>query len=142
MKIALIIFGIIVVVGGAIFFIAKPGNNTNNATNVNSSAKAQTSLNIGVSSGNVINITENGFSPNAKTIAVGQAIGWINNSSSTVYVAPDNHPSHMKYSGVWDDNGAGQISAGQTYTFTFTKAGTYTYHDHLNPSRTGTIIVQ
>ncbi len=83
-----------------------------------------------------------GFVPRTVTISVGDTVRWMNEGASTVYVAPDDHPTHVAYSGIWDDDGTGQIGPGETYSFTFTTAGTYSYHDHLNPNNTGTVIVQ
>lgn len=89
-----------------------------------------------------VSVTASGFSPSTVTIAVGGTVVWQNTTRGTVYVAPDNHPSHTKYRGTWDDSTAGQIGAGESFTKTFTTAGTYTYHNHLNSSRIGTVIVE
>ncbi len=89
-----------------------------------------------------VTVTSEGFSPATVTIKVGDTVQWKNESDATVYVAPDTHPSHTKYAGTWDDDGTGRIGSGETYSFTFPKAGTYTYHDHLRSVRTGAVIVE
>ncbi len=86
--------------------------------------------------------TKDGFSPKTLTISVGDTVLWTNATNGSVYIAPDDHPSHTKYEGVWDDTGEGNIASAEDYSFTFTKAGTYTYHNHLNTAQTGTIVVE
>jgi plastocyanin len=41
--------------------------------------------------------------------------------------------------GAFDSNG---LSPGNSFSFTFTKAGTYTYHCKIHPSMTATIMVK
>lgn len=89
-----------------------------------------------------VTFTTSGFSPKTLTISVGDTVLWTNASDGPLYVAPDDHPSHTKYAGVWDDNGEGNIGSAEDYSFTFDTAGTYAYHNHLNTAQTGTIIVQ
>lgn len=86
-------------------------------------------------------VTDSGFSPKTLTIKVGDSVTWTNERSQAVYIAPDNHPDHQKYAGIWDDDGTGRIAKDESYTMTFTQAGSYTYHDHLNSSMTGTVVV-
>lgn len=104
-----------------------------NASNVNETTAATEKS---------VAVTSSGFTPKTLTMTAGDTVRWMNGAGRTVYVAPDNHPSHTKYAGIWDDDGTGQITSGATYELTFSKAGTYTYHDHLNSVLTGTIIVQ
>jgi len=115
-------------------------SNTNKAVNQNTNASNVNSSVTPLS--RTISVTSSGFNPSSFTINVNDTVTWKNNTSLTVYVAPDDHPTHIKYGSSWPDTGAGNISSGQSYAFTFTKAGTYTYHNHLNSSMTGTIIVQ
>lgn len=89
-----------------------------------------------------VRITADGFSPATLTIPAGTMVVWTNNDSAIHYVAPDVHTAHRKYRGIWDDVGAGRIASAETYAFIFSEPGIYTYHDHLFPSLTGTIIVQ
>ncbi len=82
------------------------------------------------------------FSPATVTIRTGGTVTWTNNGTPAVYVAPDDHPSHLRYRGIWDDNGTGSIAAGESYSQTFSIPGTYYYHDHLNSATVGTVVVQ
>lgn len=117
---------------------AVTANTNSNPTNTN----ANTSQNTNATTTKFVAITRTGFDPQTVTVALGGTVTWANNDSSQHYVAPNNHPTHVLYAGIWDDNGTGNIGPGQTYSQTFSVAGTYHYHDHTNPSTTGTVIVQ
>ena len=82
--------------------------------------------------------TSSGFSPGSVTVKKGSKVTFQNNSSGNFQPASAPHPAHTDYAG-FDPKKA--ISAGQTWTFTFDKVGTWKYHDHLNPTRFGTVIV-
>lgn len=154
----LIIIIVVALLLGVVLYATQKGSSTNssnsnsnttanraaNAGNANSSALSNTnaSTNSAATTGNAVTITRSGFSPKTLTVQAGQRITWTNSDSSVHYVAPNDHPTHVKYSGIWNDDGTGQISPGQTYTITISTPGTYGYHDHLNPSTTGTIVVQ
>ena len=152
---------VLIVVGVAVFLVmsnsgqSNQNNTTNNASNISTLINSnQTSINTQnknsfssfsnqtQSSANDISVTSSGFSPGTLTVSAGSQVKWTNNTTSVVYVAPDDHPTHVKYQGIWNDDGSGQISPGQSYSHTFTVPGTYTFHDHLNSLRTGTIVVQ
>lgn len=87
-------------------------------------------------------VTPTGFDPASLTIKAGDTVVWSNNAGRAVYIAPDVHPTHTKYEGVWDDDGTGNIAEEEAYEFTFEQLGTYTYHNHLQTTMTGTIIVE
>ncbi|HET8628220.1 MAG TPA: plastocyanin/azurin family copper-binding protein [Thermomicrobiales bacterium] len=85
-----------------------------------------------------VQMTEQGaghyvFSPATLTIAVGDTVTW-RNTSDTVHTATSND-------GVWD---SGDVQPGQTFSFTFTKPGTYQYFCkyHRAMGMVGTIVVQ
>ncbi len=78
------------------------------------------------------------FNPASITINVGDSVVWLNKDSSPHHVASDPHPTHTGLPGLESPDMAGN----QTYSFTFTKAGTFGYHDHLNPTIKGTVIVK
>lgn len=99
---------------------------------------------------NVVIYTDNGYSPSTLTIKRGETITFKNQSSGSMWTASAIHPTHRLYGGTSldehcpDTAGAAfdQCSAGNTYSFTFTKSGTWRYHNHLSPSDTATIIVE
>lgn len=85
-----------------------------------------------------LTFSDNGFSPATLTVKTGTAITITNNSSSDVQFQSDPHPAHT------DDPelNVGIISAGQSKSFTVITTGTHGYHNHLDSTQTGTIVVQ
>ena len=71
------------------------------------------------------------FAPASVTIKVGESVTWTNQDS----------PNHT----VVADNGeftSDSLATGATFSFTFSKAGTYPYHCSIHPSMKGTVVVQ
>ncbi len=102
-----------------------------------------------------ITYTDQGFSPKSVTIHQGDSVTFVNNSSHGMWVASGMHPTHTQYdgtdtsehckdgtdtTGTFDECTA--VNPGTSYTFAFDKVGTWSYHNHVHASDTGTIIVQ
>lgn len=87
---------------------------------------------------NLVNIFSNGFIPKSITIKLGDTITWTNVDTENHNVSSDNHPTHLLNPFL----NLGMIKPSESKTLTPQKAGTFTYHDHLNPSLTGSITVQ
>lgn len=87
---------------------------------------------------------QKGFTPNTVTIQAGQTVSWINNREARpMWVASDVHPSHEKLPEFDTAKVLGRFpKPGEDFSFTFEKSGTWTYHDHADASRTGTVIVK
>lgn len=83
-------------------------------------------------SGNTVTIQGFAFHPASLTVKVGTKVTFTN-EDGTIHTATSNP------SGVID---SGNLSKGQSYTVTFTKAGTYHYICSIHQNMTGTIIVQ
>lgn len=133
--------------------------NTNSAavTNANIAANSNVSVNAGSSTNRntntsaatntspatkTVTVTSSGFSPSPITVKAGDTIRWLNDSGASAEVAPDNHPTHTKYAGVWDFTSASLTADGGSYSRVFSTKGTFTYHNHLDSSMTATIIVE
>lgn len=86
-----------------------------------------------------ITYTADGFAPAVLNIAVGDIVTFANKSRAAFWPASNEHPIHTAYS---EFDAKMEISAGQTYEFTFMKSGEWGYHDHLNPKMMGVIIVK
>lgn len=87
-----------------------------------------------------------GFSPNTLTIRKGATITFQNNSTRDMRPASDPHPVHTDYPTKGGCVGSTfdscrTIKPGSYWSFEFDIVGTWKYHNHLNPSDTGTIIV-
>lgn len=85
-----------------------------------------------------VEVKENGFVPKEVTIDVGSAVRWVNKTNGKVTVNSDDHPTHRKYKEL----NLGEFAKDSTVVLIFTKAGTYTYHDHLHPNRKGSVTVK
>lgn len=101
----------------------------------------------------VVTYADSGFSPSALNIKSGDTVKFENRSSQNMWTASAVHPTHMLYGGTslsvhCPAMGLAAFDAcagtppGGSWSFTFTKAGTWAYHDHLHPSFFGKIIVE
>ncbi len=94
-----------------------------------------------------VTYTDSGYSPSSVTIAVGGSVTFINKSSRNMWTASDPHPIHNGYpeDGGCINSDFDECKAepnGASYTFTFTKAGTWGYHNHSRSSDKGVVIVK
>jgi plastocyanin len=87
---------------------------------------------------NEIRITENGFEPNSIAVLVGQTIVFINETGKDSGPASDFHPSHLIYQ---DFDSKKPLVEGESWSFGFDKEGVWSFHDHLRPSKRGTVYV-
>lgn len=78
------------------------------------------------------------FSPPSVKVKKGAKVTWTNRSQNPVWPASAPHPTHQLYPGFDALRGLG---FGEEYSFTFDRVGSWKYHDHLNPSKTGTVEV-
>lgn len=86
----------------------------------------------------IVEVTDNGFSPASLTIKKGTKVMWLNKTDRMVTVNSDLHPIHNLYPKL----NLGSFITSKTVQLIFDEAGTYTYHNHLNASMTGSIIVE
>ncbi len=86
-----------------------------------------------------IDFTDAGFQYPVMTVELGTTVFFFNESSGSVWIASDPHPAHTDLPGF--DSGKALTKKGQSYSFLFSEPGTWHYHNHLNPSQTGSIIV-
>ena len=97
--------------------------------------------------------TDSGYSPKEITIKIGDTVTWKNESSHGMWIASAMHPSHVIYSGTSLDEHCPDaqntsfdecISAqpGESWSFKFDKQGTWRYHNHVQASDFGSIIVE
>jgi plastocyanin len=86
-----------------------------------------------VTAGNVQVAIENyAFSPAALTVAVGTKVTWTNKDTAPHTVTVSSGP--VKFSSP-------SLQKGDTYTFTFTAAGTYSYYCAVHPSMVAKVVV-
>ena len=70
------------------------------------------------------------FTPNSLTVKVGTKVTWTNHDSVTHTVTANQ--------GAFTS----PVLPGSSFSFTFTKAGTYAYHCMIHPYMMATIVVQ
>ncbi len=88
---------------------------------------------------NVVAYSDSGFSPSILRVKIGITVIFKNEKSGPMWVASNPHPIHTDYSGFDAKRG---YPRGESYSFTFTKAGNWKYHNHLNPGEGGTIVIE
>ena len=106
---------------------------TKNSVNIMPSQRTQIPQNS-----STVQVTSTGYQPMNLTIKAGTTVTWINNSGTVVTVSSNDHPTHLLYPPL----NLGKFSDGGQMSLTFDAPGTYGYHNHLNPSQTGTITVE
>jgi plastocyanin len=77
-----------------------------------------------------ISIANFAFDPATLTIPSGTTVTWTNNDSASHNVTGDD--------GSW---GSKSLATGGTFSYTFTKAGTFSYHCGVHPSMIASITV-
>src|SRR5260221_297906 len=82
------------------------------------------------SSGKSVSIMNFSFTPNSLTVKVGTKVTWTNHDSVTHTVSANQ--------GAFNS----PVLPGSSFSFTFTKAGTYAYHCMIHPYMMATIVVQ
>lgn len=101
-------------------------------------AVATPTLEVKQASEALVDVTENGFSPTTVTIKKGTKVVWTNKTSRVVTVNSTPHPIHTDYPPL----NLGPFTKDASVELMFDKSGTYTYHNHREPSMTGTVIVE
>lgn len=89
--------------------------------------------------GNVIIYDNTGFQPEVLRVSKGDAVTFRNESTLNMWVASDPHPVHTALSSF---DSLQAKTQGETYVYTFTQAGTWTFHNHVQSSHKGTVIVE
>jgi len=85
-----------------------------------------------------VTLTKSGFSPQIVTVKAGTKVTWTNQSGGAATVNSSVHPTHKDYLPL----NLGEFGNGEALSLVFDKPGTYKYHNHLNASQFGTVIVE
>jgi plastocyanin len=83
--------------------------------------------------GNTVTIKGFAFHPSSLTVKVGTKVTFTNEDGVTHTTTGSGNSSNIS---------SGDLAKGQSYTVTFTKAGTYNYICKIHPYMNGTVIVQ
>lgn len=122
--ITLIIIAVVLGIGLLLFLISR----TPKKTGPGSAPIPRTEVTVG----------KDGFLPQTLIIKKGDTVVWINQSGENVTVNSDPHPTHNLHRFL----NRGEFSQDSSVQVTFEETGTFSYHNHLNPSQRGTIVVE
>ena len=157
-----VIVGLLIIAAGAWWFTSGNQSAANDeaiipapqdtTTDTTSGAGAQVGVDVNVNTAPMsatITYSGSSFSPQEVTIKKGGTVTWKNASGANMWVASAQHPTHTAYSGTsrtehcpdTSRTAFDQCVGGGDYSFTFTKAGTWGYHDHLNATAFGKVVV-
>ena len=127
------------IIGGVLYFLvyyffySKSGKSSSYSSQ---DVKSQTTETL---SKNTVVYTNSGFNPKTLTVKAGTTVIFKNESTKPMWVASNPHPIHTDYS-AFDAGKAYKNDS--SYSFTFTEAKEYQYHNHLISNDEGLIIVQ
>lgn len=148
----LVLIVAVVLVGGA-YFAYKYSNNTNMPGSTATPSTSQNITSPGTDSSQmaptasasgdtmaaaVVSATSSGYQPQTITVKAGTKVTWTNASGAMSNVSSDPHPVHTDYPPL----NLGGFANGESASLLFDKPGTYKYHNHLNATQRGTVIVQ
>lgn len=83
-------------------------------------------------------LTDKGFVPQRVKVSAGTTVVFTTNTGKQFWPASDSHPEHTILSSF---DAKRPVSSYDSWSFTFTQAGTWRYHDHLSLAR-GVIVVE
>lgn len=142
---AIIIIVILLALAGGAFALTQdkdkePAAKTTTTQETKAEPAAAESATSGQSTSEVTIITygDNGFSPTKITVKSGTTVTIKNESSHGLQFDSDPHPAHTDNKEL----NVNTVSPGASETFVVKRTGTFGYHNHLNPSDTGTIVVE
>jgi plastocyanin len=148
---------VVVLIGAGLFFVNQHANDAAGTPEQPSASSTAPSTATGDMTGQptsayTVKLMNGSFSPATLTVPVGTTVTFVNQSSEDMWIASDDHPDHTDYDGTTRDEHCApgyagatpldECGTGNTYTFTFTKAGTWGYHNHADHDEKGTIVVQ
>lgn len=126
---ALIILGIVLLLAGGVYLLTSQpvSNNVPPASSPTTTPPAST----GSPQTYNIDIAGFAFAPSTLNVKVGDVVIWTNSDSVNHRIISDSGTELQSSS----------MANGQTYTHTFSTAGTFAYHCSIHPTMKGTIIV-
>ena len=123
-----------------IFIVIFALSGCSNRTNVSQEQALSSSTTESTASfGTLIQIMHDQFKPDKITIKIGTTITWVNYDSAAHWIISDPHPTHNILPEL---NSKKELQQKEVYQFKFDRAGTFYYHDELNTSLGGTVIVE
>lgn len=149
MKFLLALF-LLLIIGAGIFLLMSTKNlapvtsktTTSSSNTVTPSSEAVSPKVSQATQQSSVTYTKDGFSPSALTVKAGTKLTWVNQSSDQVAIGVDPHPIHTGDRSITNGEFTLNLNPGESKMVTLNKTGSFGYHNHLNPSQTGTITVE
>ncbi|MEX2054461.1 MAG: hypothetical protein WD883_02885 [Candidatus Colwellbacteria bacterium] len=100
-----------------------------------------------------VTYTDDGFTPSLVKVQEGGTVHFMNESSGAFWPASAMHPTHSVYPGSDIElcasaalgvlfDACGDIAPGETWSFTFNEGGEWAYHNHLDATHFGRVVVE
>ena len=159
----LALIALLLIGGGAYVYMQNKQANQLSTSSNQATSTQQVSITASTTSHTIVSYDYQGFSPKSITVPLGTTVTFVNQSTKSMWVASDPHPIHTAYSGTslsqhcpdttnssFDEcaalapsvvSASNPYNAPSSFSFTFNKEGTWKYHNHLDHSQTGTVIV-
>jgi plastocyanin len=132
-----IIVVIIVIAGGALLWTRRSSNKTETTTPATTTQSTTENITADTDTepaaeAKTVSITDMAYAPAALAVKEGDKVTWTNNDDDAHTVTID--------SGTGPNSGT--MQPGESYSYTFTKAGTYAYHCTFHPSMMANVTVE
>lgn len=132
--ISIVILAIAVILVGAFLTSRRHTQSgaTGNSNSTNTSSNSTQNSSSTSQSAHAVTISNFSFSPATLTVKKGTTVTWTNQDSVAHTVTETDGKTGPD---------SASLGKGQTYSFTYTTAGTFTYHCKIHPDMTGTVTV-
>jgi len=87
----------------------------------------------------VIQVGKDGFNPSVMTVRSGTTVTWTNIDNKAHRITSTPYPAHSDLPALESQQ---NIGPGNSYSYTFTKQGSFGFLDYLYPEHDGKIIVK
>lgn len=146
MKSIIIVIVVLLILGIGGFFLlgSNPSGEacTADTAIVFDSTESVATLSAGISDPVIIIFNNGEVTPSCVKVSQGAEIKWLNTGDENIQIGADPHPVHTGNKEVSYGGFVLDMDPGEEKTFTINKVGKTGYHDHLNPSVGGIIIVE
>ena len=136
-KVIIIVVLVVIVAGVAAVALTRnkkaPATSSTPPPTTSSSSTTSTSTNSSSTATDSVTIQNFAFSPASITVKVGTKVTWTNKDGVSHSITADTASAYAPDGQLFGQN--------QTFSFTFSKAGTYTYHCTPHPYMHGTVVV-
>jgi plastocyanin len=135
-----IIILVIVIAGAVLWMLRKEpvDNSSSSSSSDTSNSSSPTSDATSTAAKATITYSDSGYSPSTITVKTGDTVIIKNASSRSMQFDSDPHPVHTTN----PELNVGSVPVGQEMSFVVDTKGTFGYHNHLNASQKGTIVVE